>query len=83
MIFEPGFSTANVVTELAGRGVGMDVVRSEASSLGGRVSVSTVEGKGAHFTIHLPLTLAVTQVVILNAGGKTFAVASVLVEQVQ
>ena len=83
LIFEPGFSTASEVTELAGRGVGMDVVRSEASSLGGRVSVSTVEGKGAHFTIHLPLTLAVTQVVILNAGGKTFAVPSVLVEQVQ
>ncbi len=83
LIFEPGFSTASEVTELAGRGVGMDVVRSEAASLGGRVSVSTVEGKGAHFTIHLPLTLAVTQVVILNAGGKTFAVPSVLVEQVQ
>ena len=83
LIFEPGFSTANEVTELAGRGVGMDVVRSEAASLGGRVSVSTVDGKGAHFTIHLPLTLAVTQVVILNAGGKTFAVPSVLVEQVQ
>lgn len=83
MIFAPGFSTANEVTELAGRGVGMDVVRSEASSLGGRVSVSSVEGKGAHFTIHLPLTLAVTQVVILSAGGKTFAVPSVLVEQVQ
>lgn len=83
MIFEPGFSTASEVTELAGRGVGMDVVRSEAASLGGRVAVSTVEGKGAHFTIHLPLTLAVTQVVILNAGGKTFAVPSVLVEQVQ
>lgn len=83
MIFAPGFSTANEITELAGRGVGMDVVRSEASSLGGRVSVSSVEGKGAHFTIHLPLTLAVTQVVILSAGGKTFAVPSVLVEQVQ
>ncbi|MBR7799906.1 hybrid sensor histidine kinase/response regulator [Undibacterium fentianense] len=83
LIFEAGFSTANEVTELAGRGVGMDVVRSEAASLGGRVSVSTVEGQGAHFTIHLPLTLAVTQVVILNAGGKTFAVPSVLVEQVQ
>jgi chemosensory pili system protein ChpA (sensor histidine kinase/response regulator) len=83
LIFEPGFSTASEVTELAGRGVGMDVVRSEAASLGGRVSVSTVEGKGAHFTIHLPLTLAVTQVVILNASGKTFAVPSVLVEQVQ
>ncbi|MES2048204.1 MAG: Hpt domain-containing protein [Pseudomonadota bacterium] len=83
MIFEPGFSTASEVTELAGRGVGMDVVRSEAASLGGRVSVNSVEGKGAHFTINLPLTLAVTQVVILTAGGKTFAVPSVLVEQVQ
>ncbi len=83
LIFEPGFSTASEVTELAGRGVGMDVVRSEAASLGGRVSVTSIEGQGAHFTIHLPLTLAVTQVVILNAGGKTFAVPSVLVEQVQ
>ena len=83
MIFEPGFSTASEVTELAGRGVGMDVVRSEAASLGGRVSVHSIEGKGAHFTINLPLTLAVTQVVILTAGGKTFAVPSVLVEQVQ
>jgi chemosensory pili system protein ChpA (sensor histidine kinase/response regulator) len=83
MIFEPGFSTAAEVTELAGRGVGMDVVRSEAASLGGRVSVVSETGKGAHFTVHLPLTLAVTQVVILNVGSKTFAVPSVLVEQVQ
>ncbi|MES2071902.1 MAG: Hpt domain-containing protein [Pseudomonadota bacterium] len=83
MIFEPGFSTASEVTELAGRGVGMDVVRSEAASLGGRVSVVSVPGQGAHFTIHLPLTLAVTQVVILTSGGRTFALPSVLVEQVQ
>ncbi|MDE2428247.1 MAG: Hpt domain-containing protein [Burkholderiales bacterium] len=83
MIFEPGFSTAAEITELAGRGVGMDVVRSEAASLGGRVEVHTVEGKGAEFIIRLPLTLAVTQVVLLSAGGRTFAVPSVLVEQVQ
>ncbi|HXA47486.1 MAG TPA: Hpt domain-containing protein, partial [Burkholderiaceae bacterium] len=83
LIFHPGFSTAEHVTELAGRGVGMDVVRSEAAALGGRISVVSDMGKGAHFTVHLPLTLAVTQVVILMAGGKTFAVPSVLVEQVQ
>ncbi|MEB0137904.1 MULTISPECIES: Hpt domain-containing protein [unclassified Undibacterium] len=83
LIFEPGFSTAVEVTELAGRGVGMDVVRSEAASLGGRVEVASVAGSGAEFTIRLPLTLAVTQVVLLSSGGRTFAVPSVLVEQVQ
>jgi chemosensory pili system protein ChpA (sensor histidine kinase/response regulator) len=83
LIFHPGFSTAEQVTELAGRGVGMDVVRSEAAALGGRVSTWSEQGKGTHFTIHLPLTLAVTQVVLLSTGGKTYAVPSVLVEQVQ
>ncbi len=83
LIFESGFSTAQEVTELAGRGVGMDVVRSEAASLGGRVSVSSNPDVGSNFTIHLPLTLAVTQVVLVNCGGKTYAVPSVLVEQVQ
>ena len=83
LIFHPGFSTAEEVTELAGRGIGMDVVRSEAASLGGRVAISSELGKGAYFTIHLPLTLAVTQVVILFTGGKTYALPSVLVEQVQ
>ncbi|MES2298896.1 MAG: Hpt domain-containing protein [Pseudomonadota bacterium] len=83
LIFEPGFSTADALTELAGRGVGMDVVRSEAQALGGRVDIVSEAGKGARFTIHLPLTLAVTQVVLLNSGGKTYAVPSILVEQVQ
>ena len=83
LIFESGFTTAQEVTELAGRGVGMDVVRSEAASLGGRVSVNSTPGVGSNFTIHLPLTLAVTQVVLVNCGGKTYAVPSVLVEQVQ
>ena len=83
LIFHPGFSTADEVTELAGRGIGMDVVRSEAVALGGRVSTWSKPGKGTHFMIHLPLTLAVTQVVLLSTGGQTYAVPSVLVEQVQ
>ena len=83
LIFHPGFSTQTVVTELAGRGVGMDVVRAEAAALGGRVAILSESGRGAHFTVHLPLTLAVTQVVLMTTGGKTFAVPSVLVEQVQ
>ncbi|MCC2956686.1 Hpt domain-containing protein [Massilia sp. IC2-477] len=82
LIFEPGFSTADTLTELAGRGVGMDVVRSEAQALGGRVVVSTEPGKGTRFSIHLPLTLAVAQVVLVASGGRTHALPSTLVEQV-
>jgi chemosensory pili system protein ChpA (sensor histidine kinase/response regulator) len=82
LIFEAGFSTADALTELAGRGVGMDVVRSEAQALGGRVAIASEPGKGARFTIHLPLTLAVTQVVLTASAGKTYALPSILVEQV-
>jgi chemosensory pili system protein ChpA (sensor histidine kinase/response regulator) len=82
LIFEPGFSTAEALTELSGRGVGMDVVQSEAQSLGGRVDMFSERGKGMRFTIHLPLTLAVTQVVLIEAAGKTYALPAILVEQV-
>jgi chemosensory pili system protein ChpA (sensor histidine kinase/response regulator) len=82
LIFEPGFSTADALTELAGRGVGMDVVRSEARALGGRVEVTTEAGKGAAFTIHLPLTLAVNQVVLVASGSRTYALPANLVGQV-
>jgi chemosensory pili system protein ChpA (sensor histidine kinase/response regulator) len=81
LVFEPGFSTADALTELAGRGVGMDVVRSEARALGGRVEIQSEAGKGAAFTIHLPLTLAATQVVLVASGARTHALPSVLVEQ--
>ena len=83
LIFQSGFTTADEITAVAGRGVGMDVVRSEATSLGGRISLSNSQGKGTIFTINLPLTLAVSSVVLLNAGESTYAVPSVLVEQVQ
>ncbi len=82
LIFEPGFSTAETLSELAGRGVGMDVVRSEAQALGGRVVVTTEPGKGTRFAIHLPLTLAVAQVVLVASAGRTWALPSTLVEQV-
>ncbi|MFZ4873546.1 Hpt domain-containing protein [Janthinobacterium sp. Mn2066] len=82
LIFAPGFSTADSLTELAGRGFGMDIVRSEVLALGGRVETFSTPGQGLRFTIHLPLTLAVTQVVLLVANGQTYALPSVLVEQV-
>ncbi|MBK7659015.1 MAG: Hpt domain-containing protein [Betaproteobacteria bacterium] len=82
-IFLPGFSTASEVTQIAGRGVGMDVVKSEITSLGGRVELESVSGKGTTFTITLPLTLAVTQAVMLRAGPTLYAVPSVMIEQVQ
>ncbi|TAK90654.1 MAG: response regulator [Burkholderiaceae bacterium] len=83
MIFTPGFSTVTEVTELAGRGVGMDVVRSEAAALGGRVDLESTPGAGSRFTIHLPLTLAITQVVLVRVGGQKYSLPAVLVEQVQ
>jgi chemosensory pili system protein ChpA (sensor histidine kinase/response regulator) len=82
-IFMPGFTTATEVTQIAGRGVGMDVVRSEIISLGGRLEISSVTGKGTSFAITLPLTLAVTQAVMVKIGEDMFAIPSVMIEQVQ
>lgn len=83
VIFEPGFSTAADVTQIAGRGVGLDSVRSDISALGGRIDVNNAVGQGAVFSIYLPVTLSVAQVVIVRAGSRTFALPSVMVEQVQ
>jgi len=81
-IFDAGFSTASELTQLAGRGVGMDVVRSEVAALGGRVELSFARGQGTRFVIYLPLTLAVTQTVLVRAAGKSYAIPAVMVEQV-
>jgi chemosensory pili system protein ChpA (sensor histidine kinase/response regulator) len=82
-IFAAGFSTADTVSQLSGRGVGMDVVRNEIVSLGGRIDVSSMPGQGTTFTISLPLTLAVTQAVMVTVGEATYAIPSVMIEQVQ
>ena len=81
LILHAGFSTAREVTTLAGRGVGMDVVKSETASLGGRIEISSVTGRGATFRVYLPLTLAVTQAVLVTAGNRRYAIPSSMIEQ--
>ncbi|HEX4233562.1 MAG TPA: Hpt domain-containing protein [Caldimonas sp.] len=83
LIFTAGFSTADTVTELAGRGVGMDVVRAEVIAMGGRIETATAAGQGTSFKLVLPLTTAVTQVVMLRCGETMVAVPSTLVEIVR
>ena len=83
VIFEPGFSTAENISQIAGRGVGLDAVRSDITALGGRIDVNNAPGQGAIFTIYLPVTLSVSQVVLVRSDSKIFAVPSVMVEQVQ
>ncbi|MCB6182745.1 Hpt domain-containing protein [Leeia sp. TBRC 13508] len=83
LIFRAGLSTADALTQVSGRGIGMDVVKSEIESLGGRVNVASNRGQGTAFTMRLPLTLAVTQTVLVNVGAHQYAIPSGLVEQVQ
>ena len=74
LIMEPGFSTAEVVTDLSGRGVGMDVVRRNIADLGGRVELDSVEGKGMTVTIRLPLTLAILDGLSVAVGAQTYII---------
>lgn len=83
LIFTPGFSTAETVTELAGRGVGMDVVRSEVNAMGGRIETATAAGQGTSFKLVLPLTTAVTQVVMVRCGSTVVALPATLIEIVR
>lgn len=82
LIFRPGFSTAEQVTELSGRGVGMDIVRTEVNALGGRIETTTELGKGTTFKIVLPLTTAVTQVVMLRMGDMSIGVPAGLIDRI-
>jgi chemosensory pili system protein ChpA (sensor histidine kinase/response regulator) len=83
LIFMPGFTTAGKVTELAGRGIGMDVVRAEVNALGGRIETTTAAGQGTSFKLVLPLTTAVTQVVMIRTGKLTLGVPANLIEIVR
>jgi chemosensory pili system protein ChpA (sensor histidine kinase/response regulator) len=80
LIYNSGFSTANEVSAVAGRGVGMDVVKSEVQALGGRIETNSSSGKGSSFKLVLPLTTAVTQVVMVRAGHITFGIPANLLE---
>jgi two-component system chemotaxis sensor kinase CheA len=73
-IFAPGFSTAATVTSVSGRGVGMDVVRTNIDQIGGTIDIKSVAGEGSSVTIKIPLTLAIVSALIVEAGGDRFAI---------
>lgn len=72
LIFEPGFSTAEKVTDVSGRGVGMDVVRKNIEQLRGRIDITSEEGKGSCFSIHIPLTLAIIEGIVCRLGKERY-----------
>lgn len=83
VIFEPGFSTSTEVTQIAGRGVGLDVVRSEVTGLGGRIDIDSRMGEGTQFFIYLPVTLTVAQVLMVSSGNMQYAISVAMIEQAQ
>tara|TARA_Y100000590_G_scaffold469175_1_gene655347 strand:+ start:37476 stop:39596 length:2121 start_codon:yes stop_codon:yes gene_type:complete len=84
LIFKPGFSTAESVSEVSGRGVGMDVVKRNVSDMGGRITVSSVPGEGCKMTLSLPLTLAVMDGMVVSVGSQRFVLPTVnIVESFQ
>ncbi|MCY8001149.1 chemotaxis protein CheA [Bacillus haynesii] len=74
LIFAPGFSTADQISDISGRGVGLDVVKSKLESLGGSVSIKSSEGEGSLFSIQLPLTLSIISVLLVKLENETFAI---------
>jgi two-component system chemotaxis sensor kinase CheA len=80
-IFKAGFSTAEKVTAVSGRGVGMDVVRTNIEKIGGSIELVSVEGKGSTFTIKIPLTLAIVSALIIESAGERFAIPQLSVRE--
>jgi chemosensory pili system protein ChpA (sensor histidine kinase/response regulator) len=83
LVFHAGLSTADQVSALAGRGIGMDVVRADVNALGGRIEAHSVRGQGSRFKLVLPLTTAITQVVMLRVGQQVMGVPASLIERVR
>lgn len=83
MIYKSGLTTADEVTELAGRGVGLDMAYAEIIGLGGRIEVITKRNEGTEFRVTLPLTTAVTQIAVVKVGEKTFGIPVSLIESIQ
>ena len=76
-IFAPGFSTAQQVTSVSGRGVGMDVVKTNIDKIGGNVELKSVQGKGSTFLIKIPLTLAIVSALIVECAEERFAIPQI------
>jgi chemosensory pili system protein ChpA (sensor histidine kinase/response regulator) len=83
MLFHPGFSTATVKTELAGRGVGLDVVRSNLNALNGEIEVQSEPGQGTKFTLKVPLTLIISPALFVRCGSNHFALPLAVVEEIR
>ncbi len=82
-LFRPGFSTASSTSELAGRGVGLDVVRSNVHALNGEIEVRSEKGQGACFTVKVPLTLIISQALFVRCGTSVFALPLAVVEEIR
>jgi two-component system chemotaxis sensor kinase CheA len=81
LIFEAGFSTSEKITDVSGRGVGMDVVRRAVESLKGRIEIESTLGKGSSFSLHLPLTLAITDGMLVRVGDQRYLIPTVNMQQ--
>jgi two-component system chemotaxis sensor kinase CheA len=82
LVFEPGLTTKDEVTDVSGRGVGMDVVRANIEQIGGRIELSSTPGRGLSTTIHVPLTLSIISAIVLGAGAQRFAMSRQSIEEI-
>jgi len=82
LLFKPGFSTSDKITDISGRGVGLDVVKTKIEALGGAIDIETVKGKGSRSIIRLPLTLAIIQALLVRIGSEKYAIQLSAIQQI-